>query len=134
MVKSADCFFRIVFGIIAVSAAFYSMQTIDVFWILFLIFPILGNFVFGRLMNKVWTGRYMDNVKHNRKAVYVNRVMYLAECTQRWMNTILTREFDSDGAVLSGGEQQKIVAARAFAQKTAVKVFDEPSSALAPYC
>lgn len=79
MVKSADCFFRIVFGIIAASAAFYSMLTIDVFSVLFLIFPILGNFVFGRLMNKVWTGRYMDNVKHNRKAEYVNRVMYLAE-------------------------------------------------------
>lgn len=79
MVKSADCFFKIVFGIIAASAAFYSMLTIDVFSVLFLIFPILGNFVFGRLMNTVWTGRYMDNVKHNRKAEYVNRVMHLAE-------------------------------------------------------
>lgn len=79
MVKSADCFFKIVFGIIAASAAFYSMLTIDVFSVLLLIFPMLGNFVFGRLMNTVWTGRYMDNVKHNRKAEYVNRVMHLAE-------------------------------------------------------
>lgn len=79
MITSADCFFKIVFGIIAASAAFYSMLTIDVYSVLFLIFPILGNFVFGRLMNTVWTGRYMDNVKHNRKAEYVNRVMHLAE-------------------------------------------------------
>lgn len=48
------------------------------------------------------------------------------------INTIMTREFDDKGAVLSGGEQQKIVVARAFAQKASVKVFDEPSSALDP--
>ncbi|MBO5266193.1 MAG: ATP-binding cassette domain-containing protein, partial [Ruminiclostridium sp.] len=48
------------------------------------------------------------------------------------MNTIMTKEFDNDGAVLSGGEQQKIVVARAFAQQASVKVFDEPSSALDP--
>lgn len=48
------------------------------------------------------------------------------------MDTIMTREFDNNGAVLSGGEQQKIVVARAFAQQTSVKVFDEPSSALDP--
>lgn len=48
------------------------------------------------------------------------------------IDTVMTREFDSDGAVLSGGEQQKIVVARAFAQKASVKVFDEPSSALDP--
>lgn len=48
------------------------------------------------------------------------------------IDTIMTREFDDKGAVLSGGEQQKIVVARAFAQKASVKVFDEPSSALDP--
>ena len=45
---------------------------------------------------------------------------------------MMTREFDAEGAVLSGGEQQKIVVARAFAKKASVKVFDEPSSALDP--
>jgi ATP-binding cassette subfamily B protein len=48
------------------------------------------------------------------------------------VETILTKEFDSEGAVLSGGEVQKIIIARAFAQKALVKVFDEPSSALDP--
>ena len=48
------------------------------------------------------------------------------------IHTMMTREFDSEGAVLSGGEQQKIVVARAFAKKASVKVFDEPSSALDP--
>ncbi|MCQ2582908.1 MAG: ABC transporter ATP-binding protein/permease [Treponema sp.] len=48
------------------------------------------------------------------------------------INTTLTREFDDEGAVLSGGEFQKIVVARAFARKCQIKVFDEPSSALDP--
>ena len=48
------------------------------------------------------------------------------------INTTLTREFDDEGAVLSGGEFQKIVVSRAFARSCPVKVFDEPSSALDP--
>ena len=48
------------------------------------------------------------------------------------IDTTLTREFDDEGAVLSGGEFQKIVVARAFARNCPVKVFDEPSSALDP--
>lgn len=48
------------------------------------------------------------------------------------INTTLTREFDDQGAVLSGGEFQKIVVSRAFARRCPVKVFDEPSSALDP--
>jgi ATP-binding cassette subfamily B protein len=48
------------------------------------------------------------------------------------IGTVLTKEFDEDGAVLSGGETQKIIVARAFAQKSPVKIFDEPSSALDP--
>ncbi|MBP5602649.1 MAG: ABC transporter ATP-binding protein [Treponema sp.] len=48
------------------------------------------------------------------------------------INTTLTREFDDEGAVLSGGEFQKIVVSRAFARRCPVKVFDEPSSALDP--
>ena len=51
---------------------------------------------------------------------------------QKGMDTTLTREFDDEGAVLSGGEFQKIVVARAFARSCPVKVFDEPSSALDP--
>lgn len=45
---------------------------------------------------------------------------------------MLTKEFDETGAVLSGGEYQKIVVARAFASPAPIKVFDEPSSALDP--
>ena len=79
MTKSVDYFFQVVFGVVAAGAAFYSMFSIDKYSVLFVISPIIGNFVFGGLMNKIWGGRYVDNVKNNRKAEYVNRVMHLAE-------------------------------------------------------
>jgi len=46
--------------------------------------------------------------------------------------TQLTREFDKNGTGLSGGEQQKVAAARMFAHAFDVAVLDEPSSALDP--
>lgn len=54
------------------------------------------------------------------------------------MDTTLTKEFDDEGAVLSGGEYQKIALARVFVKswvrsgKFQIAVFDEPSSALDP--
>ena len=47
-------------------------------------------------------------------------------------DTVLTREFDDSGAVLSGGEYQKIAVARAFARNSPILILDEPSSALDP--
>lgn len=47
-------------------------------------------------------------------------------------DTILTREFDNEGAMLSGGEGQKVAIARAFARENPVIILDEPSSALDP--
>lgn len=44
----------------------------------------------------------------------------------------LTREFDSEGVMLSGGEIQKISIARIFARTYDIGIFDEPSSALDP--
>ena len=79
MTKSVDFFFQVIFGVGAAAAAFSSMFMIDPFSVLFVISPVIGNFVFGGLMNKIWGGRYVDNVKNNRKAEYVNRVMHLSE-------------------------------------------------------
>ena len=79
MTTSVNCFFSVVFGVIAAAAAFWSMFSIDPWSVLFVISPIIGNFVFGALMNKIWGGRYVDTVKNNRIAEYVNRVLHLAE-------------------------------------------------------
>ena len=79
MTNSVKFFFSVVFGVVAAGVAFYSMFSIDPYSVLFVISPIIGNFVFGGLMNKIWGGRYVDTVKNNRKAEYVNRVMYLVD-------------------------------------------------------
>lgn len=46
--------------------------------------------------------------------------------------TVLTREFDENGAGLSGGEAQKTAVARMFAKDFDLAILDEPSSALDP--
>ncbi|MBO5938906.1 MAG: ABC transporter ATP-binding protein [Clostridia bacterium] len=48
------------------------------------------------------------------------------------LDTVLTREFDDEGANLSVGEQQKLSLARVFAENTPFVILDEPSSALDP--
>lgn len=51
---------------------------------------------------------------------------------EKGMDTILTREFDDEGAVFSGGEGQKTAIARIFARPCGVVILDEPTSALDP--
>ena len=63
-----------------------------------------------------------------KKAGVYERIEQLSQ----GIETIMTKEFDEDGAILSGGESQKVAVARAFYQKCPVKIFDEPSSALDP--
>ncbi|OGO88785.1 MAG: hypothetical protein A2Y15_02560 [Clostridiales bacterium GWF2_36_10] len=48
------------------------------------------------------------------------------------VDTTLTREHNNDGAVLSGGEFQKVAISRVFAKDSNIMILDEPSSALDP--
>lgn len=48
------------------------------------------------------------------------------------LETILLKEFDEDGLMLSGGEQQKIAIARAFYKDCPYVILDEPSANLDP--
>lgn len=48
------------------------------------------------------------------------------------LDTTITREFDSNGVELSGGEKQKVAIARIFASNSKIAILDEPSSALDP--
>lgn len=48
------------------------------------------------------------------------------------LDTILTKEFDKEGLVLSGGEAQKLAIARIFASDAPIIILDEPTSSLDP--
>ncbi|MBQ2881026.1 MAG: ATP-binding cassette domain-containing protein, partial [Clostridia bacterium] len=48
------------------------------------------------------------------------------------VDTTVTKEFDKEGAVFSGGETQKISIASVFAGENEIVIMDEPTSALDP--
>ena len=64
-------------GIIGGIIAFKTMIEIDPITVLFLIAPLIGNFVFAPRMNNIYYNRYKDGVPYDRRIEYVNRVMYL---------------------------------------------------------
>lgn len=79
-----------------------------------------------------------EEVPESKKNEFVSKALKLSGVYDKIMTlpqgleTTLTREFDDEGVVLSGGEFQKVVVARAFIRESPVKIFDEPSSALDP--
>lgn len=87
----------------------------------------------GTVRYNLLMGRVLDDEEES-----ISKALRLAGMYERVMNlpkgldTILTREFDDDGAVLSGGECQKLITARAFLNPAPIAIFDEPSSALDP--
>lgn len=90
--------------------------------------------IFGMtVMDNVLMGRHYENEEQAaadalKKAGVYEKVLSLP----KGIHTMMTKEFDEDGAVFSGGESQKLAVARTFAKDSCVKIFDEPSSALDP--
>lgn len=91
---------------------------------------------------KIFAFSVRDNVMMRRSGTKVDEaVQEVLEKAGLWekvrslpkgLDQNLTREFDEEGVWFSGGEFQKLVAARAFIKSAPIKVFDEPSSALDP--
>ena len=68
-----------------------------------------------------------------RAALSQAGVLEKIEELPRGIDTPLYKNFDKDGAELSGGEMQKIAIARALYKDAAMVVLDEPTAALDPY-
>lgn len=90
--------------------------------------------IFGMTIKEnVLMGRHYGNDDETvEKALNRAGVLEKVKTLPDGINTMMTKEFEEDGAVLSGGEHQKIAVARTFAMNSPVKIFDEPSSALDP--
>ena len=73
-----------------------------------------------------------ENIPLAQKALMQSGVYDKIRTLPEGENTLLTREFDDKGALLSGGESQKVTIARMFAKSFEVAILDEPSSALDP--
>ncbi len=90
--------------------------------------------IFGMTVkNNVLMGKHYENedelvCEALKKSGVYEKITSLPE----GIHTMMTKEFDEQGAILSGGESQKVVVARAFVKASPIKVFDEPSSALDP--
>lgn len=79
LMETVDVVWGVVFGVIATVIAFWLMYDVDPLSVLFVLFPVIGNFVFDRKIGKIEFERNKDRTPHQRKLEYVNRVMYLTD-------------------------------------------------------
>lgn len=79
LVETVQNMWGVIFGVIAAVVAFYLMYDVDRISVLFVIFPIIGNFVFNRKLSEIDFDRNKDLAPYNRRTAYINRVMYLSE-------------------------------------------------------
>ncbi len=79
LIQTVEVVFGAFFGAIASVCAFVFMYQVDKISVLFILFPIIGNFVFKRMNSHLDYARNKDMAPYNRKVAYVNRVMYLTD-------------------------------------------------------
>ena len=79
LVDTVGAVFKTIFGAIASVCAFAFMFQVDKISVLFILFPVIGNFVFNRKISHLDYARNKDMAPHNRRIAYINRVMYLPE-------------------------------------------------------
>ncbi len=86
---------------------------------------ITENVIMRRMENE-------NDVETAREALKKSGILKKIEGLEKGMDSRLTKEFDKDGIIMSGGEFQKLAIARVFAKNSDICILDEPSSALDP--
>ena len=71
-----DSVSRIIFSSLATISIFSVMYAIDPWVVLFALLPIVGNFYFGKKLNRLQFKQNEEFVPYQRKMDYVNRVIY----------------------------------------------------------
>lgn len=98
VIQIIDSMWKVFAGIFAAAAVFYLMFEIHPLSVLFIIFPLIGNFVFGNRKNKLEFRRYQEQAVNDKVMNYVNRVMYLSDYAKeiRLSNVfrLLRRQYD----------------------------------------
>lgn len=69
----------IISSVAAAVFSLYYMFSIDHFVIIFVLGPIIGNFIFGKRLNEVKFRHNKEAVPYSRRIDYVNRTVYLAD-------------------------------------------------------
>jgi ATP-binding cassette subfamily B protein len=73
-----------------------------------------------------------EDVKRAEEAIKASGLYDKIAKLDKGMDSLLTKEFDENGVIMSGGQFQKIAIARVFAKESSIAILDEPSSALDP--
>lgn len=101
----------------------------DIFATTFQDFKLFGMTV----KENILMGRHYENEDELvKEALKKAGVLERIEQLDKGIDSVMTKEFDEAGCVLSGGESQKVAVARTFIKNSPMKIFDEPSSALDP--
>lgn len=79
LIETVKNVWGVLFGVMACIASFLLMFEVDPWSVLFILFPVIGNFVFNRQVAKIDFVRNQDMAPYNRTIAYVNRVMYLSD-------------------------------------------------------
>ncbi len=78
--------------------------------------------------------RTRENIDQKKVKMSLSKsgLLQTVESLDKGLNTPLSRLFDSEGIVLSGGQQQKLLLARALYKDAPIVVLDEPTAAMDP--
>lgn len=87
--------------------------------------PLIKNIL---MKEKIEKEDYLDVLELLKQCNMYDKVTNLPH----GLDTVMSKEFLEDGAVLSGGEKQKIAIARTYLSNAAISIYDEPTSAMDP--